>query len=174
MCHIAALAALTIAQTVVAHRESAKYADAQNKAVLADYANQTATMNERATQIHAQSADEISERARAAKIEQGRLKALAAESGLGYGVTADRIMNESEFNEGQDIASIQTNYSRALKQNARETAGVYAKAQGDIATIKRPSRVMSGLKIAGAGLDAYNDYKNPNPTRPTKTRVSPD
>jgi hypothetical protein len=61
MCHIAALAALTIAQTVVAHREQAKFADAQNKAVLADYQNQTVAMQERAEQIYAQSADEISE-----------------------------------------------------------------------------------------------------------------
>jgi hypothetical protein len=174
MCHpVAWTAGLTIAQAALQHRAEAKYADAQNKAVLADYANKTTAMQERAEQIHAQAADEISERARAAKIESGRLRAIAAESGLGYGNTAARIENESSFNEGQDIASIQTNYARAIKQNARETQGIYSTAQGDVNQIKRPSRLATGLKIGMAAVEGYDGLQTGKPKATPKATKAP-
>lgn len=163
MCVPAALAAASLAigaaSAITQHNQQADMAKAQNKALLDDYNNQVAAQQEQAEEIHAQAADKMSERARAAKIERGRLKALAAESGLGYGNTAERIENESHFNEGQDIASIQGNYARSLKQNARETQGIYATTKGNINQIKRPSRLATGLKIGGSAVDAANDYQ---------------
>jgi hypothetical protein len=83
-------------------------------------------------------------------------------------VTAERIMNESEFNEGQDIAVIQGNYSRSLKQNAREMQGIYSRAQGDVHTIKRPSRIATGLKIGMSAVEGYDALQTGRAKTPAK------
>jgi hypothetical protein len=77
------------------------------------------------------------------------------ESGIGGGVSEDRIMNESRFNEGTDMATIEANRMSNLKQTELEAKGMRAGSVRQLSQVKQPSLIGSGLQIAGI----YTDHK---------------
>ena len=98
-------------------------------------------------QLEAQAADKSIERARAANREQARLRTLAGESGVA-GASVDAQLQESKFNEGRDIASIQSNAGRRI-QSSRATANA-KKAQLPSGS---QTALETGLKIGTATVN---------------------
>lgn len=147
-----------VASSVAGFVQQGQQAKAQQKSVEANYAQQTETLKLQYDQAQKQSTDEMSQRAREAMIEQARLRVIGGESGLSGG-SNDRIENESQFNLGTDIASIESNRRNYMKQLGEEGKSLGAGNQSQINQIKRPSLIGTGLQIAGSAVDAATTKK---------------
>lgn len=153
-----AIATMSAAQAGLTYIEGTQAAKAQSEAIENSAKLQLETNAEQQQQITKQSIDEMSARAREATIERGRLKAIQGESGL-MGNSQDRVMNESYFNEGTDMASIEGNRKASLKQSQLEAKGIASGAQSQMNAIKRPFLIGAGLQIGAAGVQGYTSYK---------------
>jgi opacity protein-like surface antigen len=151
MCELATAIAIVSAVASAAATNSA--ARAQNKAIEEGYAQQMETVQEQYKQIDAQAAQQMSERGLEAMKERARLRVIAGESGALGGVSNERIMNESKFNEGTDIATIEANRSNNLKQTHLEAKGIRAGSVKQLSQVKQPSLIGTGLQIAGIYAD---------------------
>lgn len=156
MCDL--VTAITVGSAVMGYATQAKQAKAETAALqtaaVADAAQtaiQQGQINDRATQ-------DMSDRAREAMIERGRLRTAAADSGLG-GLSDDRLESASYFAEGTDIARIEGNRGRAMEQAGAAATGRQAAISSRMAAVKQPSLIGAGLQIAGAGVD----YTTKNP-----------
>lgn len=159
--------AISAAGTGAAYLNQQQQAKRTDKALL-DQANaNNASMGERMKQINANAADQMSQRARAALIERGRLDAAAADSGLGD--NSGRTMFESLFNESTDVAHLQSNNAANLRQAGADALGYTAQVQSNINRVARPSLVDAGLQIGGAGLTAYDKTHPGTPAAPAST-----
>lgn len=145
--------ALSAASAAVGYQETKKNAQIQEDQIKQGYELQSQQLMDRYDQINGNASDQISDRAREARVELARLKVLGAESGIA-GNSQAQIERESQFLAGSDMATIEANRSNALKQaqmegkaNALDTAARYS-------SIKRPSLIGSGLQIADAGVSA--------------------
>lgn len=151
MCNPAlVVAGLQIGSAVVGYRAQREQARAMNAAIAENEAAQNAALAEQAEQSRKKSVDEMSERAREAMIARGRLRAIGAESGIS-GVTQDRLESEISFNEGVDIATLESNRLATERQIARQRDVVRADANRQRAGVRSPSLLGTGLQIAGAG-----------------------
>lgn len=162
MCNPVALAvaglAVSAGGTVLGHVYQTKQANAQADAIEESSRQQMRAMAERQKQMNSAASDQMAERTRQALIERGRLRVASGESGLFD--NSGRLMAESFFNEGFDIASIESNRAAAVKQSEYEVGGIRAQAKSAANQISRPSFIGTGLQIAGAGMDAYaSTYK---------------
>lgn len=151
--------AVSAVSAVAQYQQGKQAAKAQDTANRANYEQSMVTANEQQRQINAKSADEMYDRARQALIDRGRLRAASGESGV-MGNSLDRITNEQYFVYGSDIASIEANRSNAINQSQLEKQGIRANIQGRINTTERPSKLGTGLQIAGAALNAYGGYQS--------------
>ena len=119
MCEPATIAmaslAIGAASAGMSYMQQSQQAKAQRRAVKDNYAQQMQTLQLQYDQTNKQATDEMSIRAREAMIESARLRAISGESGLA-GNSNDRIQNESMFNLGTDMASIEANRQSSLKQ----------------------------------------------------------
>lgn len=156
-----AIAALAIgtASAGMSYMQQSQQASAQRKATEENYAQQMKALQLQYDQTNKQTADEMSVRAREAMIESARLRAISGESGLA-GISNDRIQNESQFNLGTDIASIESNRQATLKQLHQEGKSIRAGNQSQINQIKRPSLIGTGLQIAGVAASSAATYKS--------------
>lgn len=156
-----AIAAVQAGVTYVGQQQQAK---AQGQAIAANAKQQQDTLTTQQWQARGNAAEQMSQRAQAATVERGRLIAASAETGLGGNLT-DRFMNQSDFNTGQDITSIQRNAKNTSDQQQLQKQGAYTSSQGRLNTIEQPSLLGAGLQIAGA----YANYqaKQVDPKDPT-------
>lgn len=138
-----------VATSVLGFVQQRGAADAQAAAIQANHEQQMRAYEEQQRQNNAAAAQQMSERAREAMIERARLRVIAGESGLA-GISTDRIENQSRFNEGYDIASIEANRSNSAAQLYNEARGLRAQSQSRLNSINRPSLLGSGLQIIGA------------------------
>jgi len=150
----AASFAITAVSAISSYIGGNQQAAAANNAAWDNYYANQQIMAEQAKQIAASSNNEMSERQIQAQIEQAKLRTAAGEAGIA-GNVVDRWYQDSEMQEARDMASIETNKSNRLKQNALETQGLYNKAKGQSneAYSKAPSLLGTGLQIAGAGAE---------------------
>ena len=149
--------AISTATAGIGFMQQSQQASVRDKAIKANYSQQMDTFKVQQAQVNKQATDEMSVRAREAMIETARLRVLGGESGLAGG-SNDRIENESQFNLGTDIASIESNRRNSLNQLHQEGKAIRASGQGQINTIKRPSLIGTGLQIAGAAIDAKTTH----------------
>lgn len=154
----AANLAIGIGKTVfgyIGQRQQAKQAEA---AYLQDYNNKVATQQLQADQLNAQASEEMTQRARQARIERSRLRVAAGESGVG-GLATERLINNASFQEGYDVSRIEANRQNKIKQNNLETKSIHARAQSNLNSISRPSLLGTALQIAGSigGVAAENE-----------------
>jgi hypothetical protein len=149
---ITAASALQIAAVVATTAMTASAANAQKKAIEQGYAQQMQGVQQQYDQINAQAAQQMSERGLEAMKERSRLRVLAGESGVS-GISEDRIMNESRFNQGTDMATIEANRANNLKQTKMDAEGMRAGQMRQLSQIKQPSLIGSGLQIAGIYVD---------------------
>jgi hypothetical protein len=130
--------------------QEAKQAKDTERAMQENYAQQMDTLQEQYAQTNKQATDEMSVRAREAMIESARLRAFSGESGLA-GISNDWIQNESAFNLGTDISSIESYRQASLRQLYQEGREVRAQTTSKINEVmkNRPSLIGTGLQIAG-------------------------
>lgn len=147
MCSVTLIAAgLLSAASVVQQNQQAK---AVSKAAWDNYNVQQETLQTQADQINAQANDQSAERQRQALIERGRLRVASGESGIG-GLSMSRLLQESMFNQGQDLAQIEANRKASIDQNKLGLKSAYAQAKGRSNTAGHVSALGAGLQIGGA------------------------
>jgi hypothetical protein len=146
-----------VASSVGSFVQQGQQAKSQRRAMEANYAQQMDTLQQQYKQTNQQATDEMSARAREAMIERARLRVAGGESGLS-GNSNDRIVNESSFNEGFDIASIESNRQNSLRQIENEGKGIRSGNITEMSRIQKPSLIGTGLQIAGAAVDAGTTY----------------
>jgi hypothetical protein len=150
--------AVGVASSVAGFVQQSSQVNKRDKAIKTDYAQQTEALKLQYDQTQKQATDEMSERAREAMIERARLRVIGGESGL-TGGSNDRIENESQFNLGTDIASIESNRQNSMRQLGEEGKQLRAGSQTQINQVKRPSLIGTGLQIAGSAVDAATTHK---------------
>lgn len=164
MCEPTTIAALTLAVTAATAAASYKQGQdniqATGEAAARNAEIQNAALEEQRSQIGKQAANDMTERARQAEIERGRLRVIAGESGA-LGTTQDRLLQDSAFQEGTDMATIDSNKSSALKQTDLTGLSNYNQnvAAVNQARNKAPTLLGTGLQIAAGGLSAYKGVK---------------
>jgi hypothetical protein len=119
-----------------------------------------------AQQINKKAADEMSDRAREAMIERGRLRVISAENGIG-GNSEDQLQRQSFFDEGFDMSRIESNRAAQQRQSQLEARGVSARTQSRLNEIesKKPSLLGSGLHIAMDGVNAKAEMDRRDPSK---------
>lgn len=150
----AAMVGIAVVQGISSYRSDKKAARRMNDAIGADEAANREALAEQARQENEKALDDMSERAREAALERGRLEAIAADSGV-TGNDHARLMRQSRFNEGFDITSIDANRDRAQAQIERGVMANTTAADRDRAAVRRPSALAAGLQIAGTAASAY-------------------
>jgi hypothetical protein len=150
--------AVGVASSVGGFMQQGQQAKANRKAIQSDYAQQMDTLQQQYKQTNQQATDEMSQRAREAMIERAKLRVAGGESGL-FGGSNDRVVNESSFNAGTDIASIESNRQNSLRQIEQEGKGIRAGSISQISRIQRPSLIGTGLQIAGQAVETAKDYQ---------------
>lgn len=159
--------AVSAASAVASYAQQQDAARKQEHAAEDNYRAQQEQLAQQQKQVNEGAAQQESERARAMLIEQGRLRVASGEAGV-YGNSVDRSMNESVFNAGTDITSIENNRRNGILQSGAEGNALRARAQGIINTSQRPSLIGTGLQIAGA----YYGSKTPSPVSTDTTGSS--
>lgn len=165
MCNPVAISfGVSALSSVVSYKQQSDAAAAQVHNIEVGYqnsANQAADVQQEQSQI---ATEQMTARAIAARKEVATMRAAGAETGL-TGNSYDKAIQESMFNAGQDMASIENNKARQTNQNTMNLRGVRASADSSIADARANSGSLlgTGLQIAGAGLSAYNDYKKTLP-----------
>lgn len=152
--------AITAVSAVMSYVGQSQAASRQESAAQNEYNAKQAALNENAHQVNMKATDDMSQRAIQARIEAGKLQAVGAESGLGTG-NIDRGSQQSQFNEGTDIAAIEGNRKNAIAQNTLDSQGLYASAQSKMNAIKQPSLIGAGLQIAGGVADYQTATNKP-------------
>lgn len=155
---LAAQTAVGVAGALAAHAGQASAARAQTKAATASYNSSMAQLAEQRRQQGVQTQTEMSERAKQAMIERGRLNAASAEGGV-IGTSINRIKSANEYAYGSDLAMMRENYTNTSRQSVLEGQAMGATYQSRLSQIERPSILNTGLQIAGVGLDAASQYK---------------
>lgn len=150
---------LTIASSALAYVGQNQQAQAQMDSIAADDQSQQAALIEQQRQINSQAADKMNERAKQAKIEQGRLRTIQGESGLS-GNSQDRVLGESLFNEGTDIASIEGNREASIKQSRMQAQATRSSSRNSLASVNQPSLIGTGLQIGTAVMANPNVQKS--------------
>jgi len=145
---IAAAAALAQNLTTTATAKTAQKSEDRN------FIAQSVAQNLQMDQENMQAQDKKSERAKMAMIERSRLKTIQGETGL-TGVSFDRVLEEAQFNEGFDMASIEANRAAKQKQGGYEAEGLAAASANRRNNIKKPDWIGGGISIATAGAGAY-------------------
>ncbi len=152
------MVAIAAAQAGASYMQQSAQVKSRDKANRANFDQQMETFGVQQEQVNKNSTDQMSQRAREAQIESARLRAVNGESGLAGG-SNDRILNESFFNTGTDMASIEANRSAQQKQLIQEAKSIRAGAQTSMSQIQRPSLIGTGLQIAGAAATAATRSK---------------
>lgn len=152
--------AIGAASAVTSHMQQAKQTKAAERAIQENYSQQMDSLNLQYDQTNKQAIDEMSARAREAMIESAKLRAFSGESGLA-GISNERIQNESGFNLGTDISSIESNRQASLRQLHQEGRGVRAQTTSKMNEVmkNRPSLIGTGLQIAGVAASAASNYQ---------------
>lgn len=152
-----AMTALSVVKTVADYQASNDAADAQSQAARQQYESNMAALQEQQKQINQDAADKQSIRALEAMKERGRLNATAGEMGV-TGNSVEKALQESLFNEGTDISTIEANRKNSVTQNTRNmsAAGVQLASNINQAEAGRTSLLAAGLGIGGAVVNGYN------------------
>lgn len=159
MCSIpAAMLAISAASAVASHKQQSNSAKKQQAIIYeADALEKSRTRTQMQQQNEA-AQEQQGRRTLEAIQEEGRLRAIGAETGL-FGTSFDRSAQMIETARDSDIAAIQTGRLRANDQAATEGLASHIGTRNQLAGVRRPSRLGTGLQIAGAGARTYADYQ---------------
>lgn len=162
MCPPAVLAAASLAisavSTVMQYESQKETAEQQEAMILDGQAKERAATQRQYQQIQESSMDEQAQRHTEYLIDQARIKAIGAESGLSGG-TQDRIEAEAENSAATDMATIESNRKRQSEQAASQGMARTTQANVQLSGIRKPSALGAGLQIAGAAMGSYDMYE---------------
>lgn len=151
MCEPVTLAIISgvtmVAQTGMSIATQAATAKAQNKAI----ADQLAVTNEEARR---KATSEIFEDHRAARREQGRIRAAAGEAGLSMSSgSIEMLLFDSAM-------QAELNYGRSIANQESRTAANVAEANAMYSQVDNINAATAGLQIASAGVNAWTGVTN--------------
>lgn len=149
---LAISAGISTLSAAAGHAAQSRQAKAEASAATESYNMDQAQLAERYNQQNQELNQQQTQRTREAMVERGRLNAAYGEGGV-TGGSLDRVLNQSEFNLGQDLATMGANRDNLTRQTRMEGLGLRANAQSRMNSIKQPSFIDTGLKIAGAAVD---------------------
>jgi hypothetical protein len=152
--------AVSAAAAVVQAQDQKKTANAQTKMIEDGYTRDQFATQRQYTEQQAVSQEDLGQRQREHLIEEGRLQAIGAESGV-TGNTNDRIMQEEKNNTDKDISTIEANRVRSNESVHTQATGKQSAANVQLAGIRRPSALGTGLQIAGSMASTYASANKP-------------
>jgi len=115
---------------------------------------QSQAQNLKGDQENQRAQEEKSKRAKDSMIERGKATAMWADTGLS-GISYDKVMQESQFNQGFDMASMESNRAARQTQIGYESKKLLSDSKNRRNNIKKPDWIGGGLSIATAGAGAY-------------------
>ncbi len=156
MTWAAVAAVIAAASVAVTYDQGQRQLGATKKAAYENAVIQNKQLEEQRNQISKQAANDQTERKRSQMIEESRLRVISGESGA-LGVSADRLIGDSKFQLGSDIATIDANKTSALKQTDYTGLANYNQNVSAInqATNRAPTLLGTGLQIGAIGVDGY-------------------
>lgn len=159
-------AAIPLVISVISAGASAYQQIQNNEAQNAQFEQTNAALTKQQTQVNAAAAQEKFQRSIQGAAERGAIRAANSETNFLGNSTASLFQN-SLFNQGTDISTIENNRTNRVDQIQEEKKG---------ASLKTAANTVSNLAIAGrAGLQiagAYGDYKNAtNPANVGKVKT---
>ena len=143
-------AAAALAQNIQTSSSAKKAQKSEDRSFIAE----SVAQNLRGEQQNQAAQEKKSARAKESMIERARIKTIQGESGLA-GNSFNRSLEEAEFNEGFDIASIESNRAAEQKQGGYEAEGLAAQSANRRNKIKKPDWIGGGISIATAGINTY-------------------
>lgn len=165
----AAMFAISAVQTVVQHQEQKAAAEAQEKMIQDGLAKDRAATMRQYEEINKVAMDDSAQRHKEYLIDQARIKAIGAESGLS-GTTQGRIEDEVENDAQTDLSTIEANRQRQAESAHTQGLAKSTQAGIQLSGIRKPSSLGAGLQIVGAGASAYSAYDQS--TRKAAQKVS--
>lgn len=159
MCSIPlAMLAISAGTAVYSAEQQGKAADRQQEIINAGDALEKGRLRTQMEQQNENAQEQQGRRTLEAIQEEGRLRAIGAETGL-WGTSFDRAAQMVENSRDTDLAAIETGRLRANDQTHAEGMAQSIQTRNQMNGIRRPSRIGTGLQIAGAGASAYADYQ---------------
>lgn len=155
-----ASAAITAVQGVMQYKATEKANEQQSQAIQANVAANDSASQVQQNQINEQASQQMGARALAAMQERGKLRAVAADSGLG-GNSQERLIAGTNIAENTDMATLEANRLANTSQSQRSKTSDVRQGNQQIAAMPQPSLLGVGLQIAGAATDAYTRTKTP-------------
>lgn len=113
---------------------------------------------EQADQINDQASARANQRARAARAERARIRALSAETGL-TGTTIDTVLRNVDTQAGLDIAAIDEN-----RENAMDDWGI--NYQSNLNAIRQPDYLGTALNTGLQLMSQYDQMTTPTGAGP--------
>ena len=164
--------AFSAVQEGVSYAAQSQAADEQNRMYRenAARANQNARdqqfqTQQRMLQEQEKAGGEKFENIQAAREAKATATVAAGESGVS-GLSVDALLAEFDGRASAANDRIDQNTDWTMNQLNNELKGIRSNAEDRINSVQRaakPSFFDAGLRIAGAGLDEYNDYRDPPP-----------
>jgi hypothetical protein len=156
-----AISAASAGASYVGQQRSARV---QQQSINDNVRAQDEALQAQAVERDQQASQQMSQRAREAMIERGRLVAAFGSTGVAGGSQVGAI-NESNFSEVTDLVTMEANRMAGARQGSRQSASAYRQAGQSIASIQRPDFATTGLQIAGGALNAAGTYYDRTRTR---------
>lgn len=153
---VTAASIIAAATATVAYDQGQRQLYATSKSAYDNQVNQNKQLEEQRQQIAKQSANDMTERHKAAQLEEGKLRVITGESGA-LGLTSNRLLADSEFQKGTDIATIEANKISSLKQTDLTGLSNYNQNTSTInqAANRAPTLLGTGLQIGASGAQIW-------------------
>lgn len=161
-------AALKIGSAVAGNKAQAKAAKANTAAANSAFQNTVEGINLRQNQEQDAATQTILSADRQARGADARARVSAGEAGVA-GASVDALLG-SILRDKLDFEAVTTrNTENTIQQLEREKLGAAATRDSRIAGVPKPNPFLTGLQIAGAGLDFATSIYNNRP-KPTGTQ----
>lgn len=158
MCDVAVVGfAISAVSTIMQYQEQQSAADTQTKMIQDGLAKDRAATQRQYEEINKVAQDDSAQRHKEFLIDQARIKAIGAESGLS-GTTQGRIEDEVANDAQTDLSTIEANRQRQAESAHTQGLAKSTQAGIQLSGIRRPTALGTGLQIVGAGASAYSAY----------------
>lgn len=153
---ITAAAVMAAAAAAVSYDSGQRQLYATSKAAYDNQVLQNQQLEEQRSQIAKAAANDETERMRAAQLEEGKLRVITGESGA-LGFSADKLLQDSKFQLGSDIATIESNKISSMKQTDLSGFANYSNNVSAVnqAASRAPTLLGTGLQIGVGATNAY-------------------
>lgn len=153
---------LKVGSAILSHGEQNRRYEQNRRAVLENLKIQREALAARAEQERTRAGQAIERAGQVTDSAESMARVAAAASGVG-GASVDALLRTIRRDEAQSRMSIRDNLVVSLDQIQRARESAEAQARGRIAAVQPASGLLTGLRIAGAGIQALTDIQSLNP-----------